>query len=52
MRLIKWLVIVALLILILMALFLPDRGLACAAKHLLTGAGCGAATATSQSPES
>ena len=48
-RLMKWLVLIALLVLILLALFLPDRGLAAPlsiavdsnAKSCLTPARCG-----------
>ena len=36
-RLMKWLVLIALLVLILLALLLPDRGLAASDAHRLAG---------------
>lgn len=49
--LLKWLAIVALLILILLALFLPDRGLAWSAARLLSDAHSGPAVPTRYAPE-
>ena len=49
MGLVKWLAIIVLVILILLALFLPGRGLACAARSLLIGAACASDTSTSMS---